>query len=237
MMLCRETAEIFTTDEIYVCGEICSPTQIKRGKIYVGGLAGFITCQDESLDLMKRSKMEDINLDLFNCCSDTEEPPYSQNSERRQSKKSMRYYNDDIVSNYQTFCPLCEGPLYSSTSSNSNKAPPYCGKCRAYFILKEPLQDKEVLDNLVDSLLQNNDNYETLKGRIVLMCDEKGENLNGSQTNQSLLKDKIDEHKKYMHNNSLIEGSFSEDDEQDKMIKRTTTDDEQHKILQDIRKT
>ena len=137
-----------TCDEMFTCGEVCSPAKLEKGKIYVGGL--FEMARPEySSSVIESSENQDGNVDWFNCYSDSEEYSNARRAVRRGDfNRTFNNTSSDITFESEfsgnhvwqrridsiSLCPQCEGLLSSPNKKFSTRVPPYCVQCKSYFI-------------------------------------------------------------------------------------------------------
>ena len=126
-------------------------------------------------------------------------------------------------------CPKCEGSLSYTRDEMEITVPPYCEGCQTFFI-PETLSDHEMIDNLVDSLLQNYVGHYP-KGSI--------EFLTKTWENEQCIRIVEERVKNYAMARKRREKIHlsSEDEDRCDGIERISTDEEHSKILRDIKKT
>ncbi len=231
-----------------ICGEIFSPSGLEKGHIFVGGL----DLQSFSPNtLQKRQGQHDID---FQCSSSQSYPDAVKEmncckGERMLSSitlfcrsAAISAFDDEISLETQDsnqdlaiyYCPHCELQLGSSNNEppRSEQTPPYCPSCKSYYIFSD-WQNEEKLCNFVDRLLKSNNQDKQLKGKIIFV--DASDNNNKLRLNRAEVKN---EHcGKRIFEENFILPSYSDDSNTKQKIKTITTEDEQNKILQDLKKT
>ena len=214
-----ETSDNVNCEDWYVCGEILSPTTLEKGRIYVGDYP----CHLDSQSRRARSyNCTYTGFELFNNCSDDEEEDYTQEQSEIEDESIT---SETYPLQKQLSCPYCSGTLRASYDYTSSQLPPFCPKCNSFFLTVLQSKSEKILHNLVDALLQNDS-----KGTIVLLENEI--ELNSKTTTQIK---KID--KKKLPEKSIIETFSDEEEDSSFGIERITTDKEEKKIIQNLKKT
>lgn len=223
--ICEES-EVAMNDEIVICGEICSPSELDRGKIYIGGLMGVVS--KNSNESVRKSKIfRSPSEKNFDC--DLRFGEMIRRTQFWSCDNEECSFESDMHS--LDACPQCDGLLNLEKDGKDTLMPPYCERCKSYFVA-DMTSDPEMLDNLVDSLVQNNLNR-PLKGSIVFLANQYHEYT-------------IHEYQENNHSATTLNRKGDiypiwsvEEEEEDPciLLNRITTDEEQSKILCDIKKT
>lgn len=229
-----EDNNIVSNDEIYVCGEICSPTELEKGIIYIGGLLN-VTSKSTTNHAKREQSCED-SYNILSRSFSSEQPDVVDcdlNQNQCLPRNLFRQCDEDdctVESDIHVeVCPKCEGSLSYTRDEMEKMVPPYCEGCKTYFI-PETLSDHEMIDNLVNSLLRNYVGHNP-KGRIEFLA-KTWENEQCIRKVEERVRDYAMAGKR----GQTIHPSF-EDEDRCVGIERISTDEEHGKILGDIKKT
>lgn len=189
MVWCQKDADE-TQDEYFVSCEVYSPSHMKKGFIYVGGLPCLQEADKENIvhREMKKNETNDT-FELFTNSSYDEDE--FTDDEFSRATIIEEYYTSRSTSTCQGCGAILFGPM-----------PLFCARCNIYLIIVVPAMDQTILNELVLSILQN----EEANGKILFRSPEEEISLNNTKKlmrKRSLLQPSI----------SIEEAIFSDEDE------------------------